>query len=760
MGVGAGGVNTPVSRKEATLLSIRLAMSAKAGPNISDLHRTLTMKTWILSHNISKLLKAPAKQGEVQLVAAYSSGTPFTSPLTGMPYQFIAQKWTNWINRFPLGESSISEKEMRRAEKHGKSITAQGREHVIQLCEQLEERNKMWTLSLDPALRSLDPSVVKMAGVDTASLQRTTIRLDMLAEMTQECKERQTREFVLEGIKSGLPIAVGHAPDHLSASARISRAPDCKDPILMQKMSEDVKKEDEMGFVCPAYTAPAAASVAGVSPTFAIYKHLMGKQTEKVRRITHSSAPDKDTGVSVNDLVDDAWARVVYPRFDAFLFMILLAGIGGYIWKFDLAAAYRQLPVRPEDWPFMVFVVWLNGGWRHFLDARLSFGLRSAPRLFCIYASLLLWTLKFFGVTNILNYLDDFVGVAPAASGMGPLLRRLSLAIIRLLGVPTNADKSDNEDLCAGTRVELLGVWVDTVAQTVSLAKERVVELIRRIDAVLEPAAHGGAVRMRLVDAQSLAGLLMHASYVVKQGRPFLRGLYCFFSEAAQALHRDGSTWVNASPFLIVDLKWWRQALATSNAVCFIQRPLRHKWKKAAHPPASDASITAMGGCWNGACWQHIWTEAELKHVGRPDDIQLGEAMAVYKMSFLCKEEWSGTYVFFNCDNESWVRCANIGDAREPRANVVLRALADLALAYNFHVFMVHKPRDLNTHADYLTQHFGPECAAYMQRLGYKMIDLEQRRRQSAHSASFPFPDLCELLSRSGLGSNAEQKQR
>ena len=76
-----------------------------------------------------------------------------------------------------------------------------------------------------------------------------------------------------------------------------------------------------------------------------------------------------------------------YTSVDDAVRCIIGLGGGALMAKFDIANAYRIMPVHPED------RLLLGMKWRGELlvDGALPFGLRSAPKLFTALADALLW---------------------------------------------------------------------------------------------------------------------------------------------------------------------------------------------------------------------------------------------------------------------------------------------------------------------------------------------------------------------------------
>ena len=134
---------------------------------------------------------------------------------------------------------------------------------------------------------------------------------------------------------------------------------------------------------------------------------------------------------------------------------------GALIAKLDIDAAYRMVPVHPAD-RLLLGMQW-DGS--IFVDSRLPFGLRSAPKIFSAVADALQWVFRQNGVTWVGHYLDDYITVGPPSSPVcGNNLRHM-LAVCQRLGVPVAKSK------CAGpaSTMVFLGFEIDTIGKTVKL---------------------------------------------------------------------------------------------------------------------------------------------------------------------------------------------------------------------------------------------------------------------------------------------------
>jgi len=98
---------------------------------------------------------------------------------------------------------------------------------------------------------------------------------------------------------------------------------------------------------------------------------------------------------------------------NAFIDGIMTLGGGTLMAKFDLANAYRNVAIHPDD------CLLLGMKWRgqYFVDLVLLFGLHSAPFIITTIADLVEWILvQNYDVTFLRHYLDNFLTLGPLAS--------------------------------------------------------------------------------------------------------------------------------------------------------------------------------------------------------------------------------------------------------------------------------------------------------------------------------------------------------
>ena len=134
-----------------------------------------------------------------------------------------------------------------------------------------------------------------------------------------------------------------------------------------------------------------------------------GHNTAKWRLITDLSFPQ---GQSVNNGIDATLCSMAYITVDNAATLVARLGRGSILAKVDIEAAYRLVPVHPQD-RVLQAVRWQG---QVFIDPMLPFGLSSVPNIFNTLVDALNWILQLAGIPYILHYLDNYVIVGPPNS--------------------------------------------------------------------------------------------------------------------------------------------------------------------------------------------------------------------------------------------------------------------------------------------------------------------------------------------------------
>lgn len=411
---------------------------------------------------------------------------------------------------------------------------------------------------------------------------------------------------------------------------------------------------------------------AQVSPFGVIPKSEPGQW----RLIVDLSAPAQH---SVNDGIAKELCSLVYVTVDDIAERVLAMGIGAMMAKFDLKAAYRNVPVHPDDRELLGMV------WRDqlFVDMVLPFGLRSAPKIFNAVADALAYMIRQKGVDWLEHYLDDYVLVGPPKSNKCKEDLVTSLQTCDEGGYPVANEKTG----LPATLMTLLGIEFDSVNQVLRLPQDKLKKLKKLV------ASWRKRKCCKKRELQSLAGHLSHACKVVRPGRRFLRGLFGFLSGFQR---QDHMLRLNAA--LRADLEWWHVFLSPWNGVSMM-------WDRKGSETVevwSDAS-----GAWGcGALWGRRWCQVAWEEWPGFATVHIAakELLPIIVAAAIWGQEWKGETVLCHCDNQAVVAVMNGGYCKDTAMAHMLRCLFYLEAKYEMRLTSVHVPGLQNGAADAISR--------------------------------------------------------
>ena len=418
---------------------------------------------------------------------------------------------------------------------------------------------------------------------------------------------------------------------------------------------------------------PLPAHLAGLCQTSPIGLIPKPHQPGKWRLIVDLSSPG---GSSVNDAIATELCHLHYASVLDAAALVRLLGRGTVLAKFDLHQAYRILPVHPDDHPLLA-VKWQG---ETFIDTALPFGLRSAPKIFSAFADALAWVLRARGVNWQLHYLDDFLVLGRPGSQECARALQQALATCSQLGVPISAHKTEGPS----TSLTFLGIQIDTVAMSLSLAPDK---LARTLGMVLSWRGRRSATKREL---QSLIGRLSHAAFVVAPGRAFLRRMIELMKVAKRPDHH-----IRLTAEFKSDLQWWASFLPRWNGRSILPDPV------PAHTVTSDASGTwgcgavSDKGCYFQLEWPESWAHV---NIAVKEMVPIVIAMAIWG------HKWKDCTVLARTDNMAVVQALAGGSAKQPVLMHLIRCLHFFTARYNIVIKPSHIAGSLNVAADALSR--------------------------------------------------------
>jgi len=293
------------------------------------------------------------------------------------------------------------------------------------------------------------------------------------------------------------------------------------------------------------------------SPVMSSPLGLVPKADGGWRRIHNLSSP---LGRSVNDSIPTAFATLQYSTVEKVLQHVVLTGCGCTIVKRDIKDAFRNIPLSIQAQRLMGFT------WEKvvYFERCLSFGLRTAPFLFNLFAEGFHWILtQHIPYAALEHYLDDFIFILSNASLLPQLLNTYD-QLSDELGIPQNESKN-----IEGTTAEVLGYIIDTLKLELRLSPRKQATAIEDIDKALRGRS------LTLNQTQKLAGRLAWSSRVIRLGRSYNRSIWEFISTFTKT---GGYPRRRLTAELRLDLSWWRDALTLSNGILFFDDANRQQF--------------------------------------------------------------------------------------------------------------------------------------------------------------------------------------
>ena len=302
--------------------------------------------------------------------------------------------------------------------------------------------------------------------------------------------------YLISGLKSGFDIGY-RGPDISVLCRNLKSAYDNPKAV-----GSYLDKEMSRGRICGPFPDPPYP-VFRCNPIGIVPKKASGK----FRTIVKLSAPK---GISVNDFISKEDFSLSYVTIDKAIDFILELGKGCFLSKVDIVDAFRILPVSPEQW-HLLGISWDN---LFYVDTRFTMGSRSSPYIFDSLSVALEWIcIHNYELRFLCHLLDDFLAAESVAEEGN--VRSVILNFFARLGIPVDQEKVEGPV----TRIEFLGVILDSILMEASLSAEKIEALRVKLSGFLSMKK---ASKRELL---SLIGSLSFACKVVVPGRRFLSRL-------------------------------------------------------------------------------------------------------------------------------------------------------------------------------------------------------------------------------------------
>lgn len=482
--------------------------------------------------------------------------------------------------------------------------------------------------------------------------------------------EHYPDSVVVDFLAFGWPInchsvdfPVSRSPNHSSAI----RFPDEIDSFLLTELEHTATAGP---FTCNPFPVPLRTSPLQTVP----------KDGSKRRVVLDLSFPP---GKSVNDGIPkdsylDEPFHLTLPRSADFVDLILAKGAGCYLYKKDLKRAYRQIPVDPQDYPFLGY------HWNNclYFDLVLPFGLRSATLACQRTTNAITHIFRTAFQHNCINYIDDFGGVEASYDEAFCAFSDLE-ELFHTLGLQSSPTK----DCLPSTRMVFLGLTYDTVQLTVEVPQDKLdstSELIRHW------LTHSPFSKS---DLQSLIGKLSYICACISPGRIFMQRL---LQELRQLPHKR--TRFQPSSDMLSDLRWWEKFLPFYNGVSLLRSA---PWPDCEHFFCTDACGAGIGGFFSGRFFHSPyppWLDSTSLSIASL------EMLAVTVSVKLWSEDLRRLRILVRTDSLNTALAINTGRSRVPFTQSCLRDLWLYASLFDFEIRALHIPGHTNIIADALSR--------------------------------------------------------
>lgn len=415
------------------------------------------------------------------------------------------------------------------------------------------------------------------------------------------------------------------------------------------------------------------------------------KNSQDRRVIVDLSFPpglDVNSGIDITNLLGHDVSYTL-PSISDLVAKLQLEGKGSFIWKADLSRAYRQFRIDPLDAPLMG--IHFNGS--YYIDRCPAFGCRSSSAVCQRVANALVYILAQAGV-SVLAYLDDFAACsfeyANALESYHHFLR-----ISDSLGLQLAKDKC----VKPSTSAEWLGYEIDTIAMSVSIPQNKILEVIHEC----QLWAHKRRASKHMI--QSLLGKLVHVSNCIPQARKFITRIL------ATLRAMGNKDWVSISQEFLKDVQWFSCYAKSSNGI-LLYTPVHDVYEFEC-----DSSLAAGGGCFGSA--GYIWPYPQ-HHKDRFQSIHELEAvnLLVCCKTFAHVLPSSNALIIIYTDNMASSYALESGRTRDPTLAACARELWLLAASNSHNISIKHKRGSQLQLADALSRTtIDPSKAAFVHHL-------------------------------------------
>ena len=471
----------------------------------------------------------------------------------------------------------------------------------------------------------------------------------------------EDKDFLITGIRQGFrvrddmdrevkPVCVDNHPSVDKNFGLVEKE-------LKQQLESGNYKLADQGF------QPKVVSPLGAIP----------KEDNDIRLIHDCSRP---AGHALNDYCNHT--SVTYQTInDAYELSVL----NRFMCKVDLKAAYRSVAIHPADYTLTgcKFKFSHHNYVSTLYDTRLPFGSAKGPMIFHRLSQSVKRMMYRRGFHNIVVYLDDFLILEDSYEKCVEAQQVLISLLIRL-----GFQISWKKVVSPCTRVEFLGVLIDSVAGTASLSPNKLEKLYDKL------CVFSLKTRASKRQLQSLAGSLNWACQVIRGGSYFLRRIL----DSIQRLHEPTHKCKLTSDFR-KDLEWWLSYLQCFNGTLYYREV---DTVCLLSDSSTDGAGVFAGGAWHYINWLVDFPDLSNLH------INFKEVLAAILGVLRFAPRLAGCDITIVTDSTAAKGILNKGRSGNPVVMEWLRRLFWTCARYNLRIRAIHCPGVLHQIPDAISR--------------------------------------------------------
>ncbi len=233
-----------------------------------------------------------------------------------------------------------------------------------------------------------------------------------------------------------------------------------------KKVTHFIQEQIELGGVAGPWDHPPLDFFVA-SPLSAVPK----RNSAKIRVIHDLSWPP---GTSCNDGIDPYDYSLSYLKFDDIIGKIQSFKKPCWLAKQDLKAAFTQIIAQPKCWNQVGFKWHAN----YYIYTCLSFGLRSAPKLFNNYAEALLYMAIKNGTNDLTDhFLDDYITFEATHADCDK-----SIDCLAITTEDTGFERKLSKYTSAAQEMEVLSLVINTVNKVIKVPPDKLSDIFSLLE--------------------------------------------------------------------------------------------------------------------------------------------------------------------------------------------------------------------------------------------------------------------------------------